>query len=70
MEIFSYCIQCKDKISGQTGDFVFSENKPFEAISPVFNHLQDLFPWINQNGFKQETYFENKYTPFRLIKQI
>ncbi len=66
---FSYCVQCKDLLSGKIGDFVFSDDKPFEAISPIYDSLIYLYPWIEKNGFKHEYYKDSKYTPFRLIKK-
>lgn len=44
--MYRYCIQCKDKVSGKVGDFVYREDEPFEAISPVFKCLADFYPWM------------------------
>ncbi len=49
-----YCIQCRDRISGKVGDFVYPTSKPFEAISPVFDNVADLYAWIAAQGW--ETY--------------
>jgi hypothetical protein len=49
-----YCIQCTDRVSGKVGDFVYPTGKPFEAISPVFDNVADLYAWIAAQGW--ETY--------------
>jgi hypothetical protein len=46
--IKTYCIQCKDKLSGKIGSFYFDISKPFEAESPVFDNLTDMFLWAVQ----------------------
>ena len=49
--ILQYCIQCRDNISGQVGDFVHNGN--FAAISPVFGSLPQFYGWMDTNGFKR-----------------
>ena len=48
---FRFCIQCKDLKSGTTGNFVFNSDKPFHAISPVFESYGDLYHWKVTNGY-------------------
>lgn len=66
---YFFCVCCIDKTTGKNGDFVFSSEAPFVAISPVFNGLQDLFNWM-KNKYEIDT-FQNKnnYVPF-LLKKI
>lgn len=68
---YFYCIQCVDKISGKTGDFVYEENRPFEAISPIFDDLQGLFTWTRANNFEPNEYDSSPfvYVPYRLKKK-
>ncbi len=47
-----YCIQCTDRLSGKVGNFVFPTSKPFEAISPVFDNLAELYTWIHEQGYR------------------
>lgn len=59
----NYAIQCTDVISGKTGTFAFdtkeylAADKPlqFEAKSPVFNSVAELFAWAKANNVKLET---------------
>jgi hypothetical protein len=64
---FFYCIQCKDKISSHNGCFVFEENKKFEAISPVFSDVFNLFLWM-KNKYVTNEWDGDKYIPFRIKK--
>ena len=53
--LMNYTIQCKDVVSGQTGDFLFDvehwqRTGEFKAISPVFSSLIYFYEWDNQNG--------------------
>lgn len=52
METLAHCIQCKDRVSGKIGSFIYSNDKPFEAVSPVFVDLVGLYSWMNQNGYR------------------
>lgn len=67
---YSYCCQCTDRTSGKIGDFVFSDHKPFEAISPVFDDLGGLFIWMNQNGFKPWHYQPDEFHPWACQKVV
>ena len=46
-----YCIQCRDRVTGQVGDFAYHVDKPFEAVSPVFPDLIQFFMWTKQNRY-------------------
>jgi hypothetical protein len=48
-----YCIQCVDSKSGEVGDFVFVDDDPKVAVSPVFNHLDQLYGWMKSNGWEK-----------------
>jgi hypothetical protein len=43
-----YCIQCTDRKSGQTGDFLHYGD--LIAVSPVFNDLAAFFTWLKNEG--------------------
>lgn len=66
----SFCIQCTDKLSGDTGSFVYDTDKPFEAVSPVFPDTTVLFHWIAGHGYQTQSLanfelVEVKGTPLR-----
>ena len=46
----SYCIQCMDRTSGKTGDFIFKNDKYKHAISPVFDDLMELYAYMRKRG--------------------
>ncbi len=46
-----FCIQCRDLDSDTCGSFVYDENVPFRAISPVFPDLLQLYQWMMERGF-------------------
>jgi len=52
-QIFKNAIQCTDRVSGSVGCFIYPEDKPFEAHSPVFDGLVELYDWLKSNGYKQ-----------------
>jgi hypothetical protein len=43
----SFCIQCTDIVSGKLGSFIYENNKPFHAISPVFPDCMGLFAYMH-----------------------
>lgn len=43
-----FCVLCTDRRTGKKGDFAFHSSKPFEAISPVFEDLDDLHGWLKK----------------------
>ena len=49
MEYF-HCIQCRDRTTGKTGDFV--HNGDFIAISPVCDSLIQLYSWMRHHGWE------------------
>lgn len=63
-------VQC-NTIDGATGDFIHDDENPTVPLSPVFDSLAKLFPWIRENGWKLEEYRDNNYSkfePWRIIK--
>lgn len=53
-----YCIQCIDRRTGKTGDFVVEPDSPsgaYRAMSPVFQSLNLLFDWMAANCWELET---------------
>lgn len=67
---YGYCVQCRDSWSGKTGDFVFESSDGSrelrKTISPVFDSLAQLFPWMRENGFERDN--SNGSGPFDLRK--
>ena len=49
MEYF-HSIQCRDRTTGKTGDFVHNGN--FIAISPIFDSLIQLYSWMRHHGWE------------------
>lgn len=43
------CVQCK-AASGELGTFIADANR--NLVSPIFDGLAGLLPWMNQNGFE------------------
>lgn len=70
MHIFAnYAIQCLDHKSGLVGDFIFDneqwqETGEFHAVSPVFEHLSELFQWSQATGHHTITF----HTPIHRSK--
>lgn len=67
---YFHTIQCKDKISNKIGCFVYCDNKPFEAVSPVFGDYYDLLIWM-KGKFENCNYGEDRreqFQPFRVKK--
>lgn len=48
-----YCIQCTDRVTGKVGDFVYYAGNQFEAVSPVFANLEQLYAWMKQNNWQR-----------------
>lgn len=42
------CVVDIDRLTRKKGDFAFHSSKPFEAISPVFDDLNDLYEWLKK----------------------
>jgi hypothetical protein len=59
-------MQCKDEVSGKTGDFIHAGDR--KAISPVFDHWDELCRWMNANGWKSAEHVGDKYVPFRVVR--
>ena len=50
MNEYRYCCQCTEAVSGKRGCFVFAGG--FQAISPIFESLAELLPWMEKNGYR------------------
>ncbi len=56
----NYCIQCLDRASGKTGNFVYDpvlqsdRAGAFYAITPAFSDLQEFYAWCSANGVALE----------------
>lgn len=48
MKLLYHTVQCKDVVSGKTGDFIHTGDR--RAISPVFESLQDMYAWMRERG--------------------
>ena len=44
------CIQCTCKQTGVVGSFLRDEETG-DTLSPVFDNLAELFPWMTRNGW-------------------
>lgn len=49
--VAAYCVQCTERTTGVVGDFVYHPSNPMVAISPIFQSLADLYPWMAKNGW-------------------
>jgi hypothetical protein len=47
-----FCIQCTDRDSMTIGSFVYNEQKPFRAISPVFENCIGVFQWMRDHNYR------------------
>lgn len=50
----TYCIQCRDAVSGKIGTFTYSgraANGNFIASGPIFPSLQYFFDWAHSAGY-------------------
>ncbi len=52
MPTMVHCIQCKDVQSGEIGSFIYSNDRPFYALSPVFTDLVGLYTWMKENQWE------------------
>jgi hypothetical protein len=62
---YRIAVQCKDVASGKTATFIRDENKV--AVSPLFRDLVELFPWMRENGWKQEEGYGENFKPWRVV---
>lgn len=49
-----YCTGCIDRRTGNTGAFIIEPGSPpgaYRALSPVFDSLAELYPWMRQNNW-------------------
>ena len=68
-------VQCTDPITGETGDFIagFEDGKK-TRVSPLFNSLAYLYPWMHQNGWKSDEYIDlgpdrpQQFVPWRVTR--
>lgn len=51
MKYFS-AIQCRDAETGKVGTFIRDSNKV--RLTPVFDGLYELYPWMHQNGWRDK----------------
>lgn len=51
MDTLTHCIQGKDTTTGKVGSFMYSNNIPFQALSPVFTDLVGLYDWLQKHGY-------------------
>lgn len=66
-------VQCTDTTTGETGDFIAGfENGRRIALSPIFQSLAELYPWMHKNGWKSDEYIslgtETKFVPWRVVR--
>jgi hypothetical protein len=51
-------VQCRDD-TGRVGDFLFTPSEGShkrKAVTPIYNSLCDLYPWLEAKGWKQLPY--------------
>lgn len=62
-------IQCRPNGEGPPKDFLAGDKGKHNPISPLFDHLQDLYPWLRENGWKPDEYEGVRYIPFRYSRE-
>ena len=71
MEEFTICVQCRARDQGD-GTFIAQRHSKTEAgwipVSPVFDGLAELFPWMKKNGWIMEEHVGDKFIPWRVVK--
>ncbi|PKM47022.1 MAG: hypothetical protein CVV05_00975 [Gammaproteobacteria bacterium HGW-Gammaproteobacteria-1] len=60
-----YCIQGVDRITGCCGDFAYHEDFPFEAVTPVYAHLPELYQALTAAGWQHV----GRLTENRFVRQ-
>ena len=46
----NYVIQCRDAVSGKTGDFLVESRESRVAKSPIFDSLAEFYVWAKKNN--------------------
>lgn len=59
-------IRCECPQTGQIATFIGDDNR--EPLSPLFNGLYELIPWMKQNGFVWDEYEGRNFIPWRVKK--
>ena len=54
---YNIYVQCTDKTTGVKGTFI---GKDSAAVSPIFDSLFNLYPWMKENGWKSESWNKNR----------
>lgn len=63
---YRVCVQCVDKVSGETGTFL--GDTEHHALSPLFDSLAGLLPWMRDNGWAMDEHVEGNFVPWRAVK--
>lgn len=63
MKIAVRCTEAKTKTVG-----TFIHNGDHIAISPIFDGLWQLFPWMKENGYSVDEYLGGQFVPWRVTK--
>jgi len=58
-------VQCPDPQTGKVGTFI-KEND--QRVSPLFDGLYELYPWMKQNGWEHDEYDGDAFRPWRVKK--
>lgn len=61
-------VQCTESKTGKIGSFI-TKGRSREAISPIFDGLYGLFPWMRENGWKSDEYLKDVYVPWRVSRK-
>ncbi len=59
-------VRCTEAKTNTVGTFIHNGDRI--AISPIFDGLWQLFPWMKENGYSQDEYPEGKFVPWRVTK--
>ena len=62
-------VQCTPPGATKRGTYIANDGgEGHKLISPVFDGLTELFPWMKQNGWKVAEYPNGEFTPWRVEK--
>jgi hypothetical protein len=64
---FRINVQCTDSVTGKTGCFITPAGE-HTAITPIFDSLAGLYPWIQANGWKSDEGYGAEFIPWRVVK--
>ena len=64
-----YCVQVDalDKHTEQRGTFIAQANT-LRRVSPMFDGLWELFPWMRANGWEMAEHPGGRFVPWRVAK--